>query len=282
MASNQATLKDPEGGFDDWIELYNDGDKPLNVGGLFLSDTLAKQAMFRISTAYPDSTTIPPKGHLLVWADDSIEQGILHASFKLDGNGEQLILSSTSGEMIIDSLSFDLQHKDFSVGRISDGDWNFARQIPTPGVANHISSYEGIIISELMASDHMGFQDDQGEYEDWIELYNSSDRVIDIAGMVLSDSLDQSDKYFIPGGHPELTCIQPGDFLVLWADDSIKQGTLHLGFGLRERGEQVGIYSTNGDLLDSVSYPNQYDNFSYSRLDRGYGCIYRQLLVKRM
>lgn len=269
MASNQATLKDPGGGFDDWIELYNDGDKPLNVGGLFLSDNLDDQAMFRISTAYPDSTIIPAKGHLLVWADDSTEQGILHASFKLDGNGEQLILSSTSAETIIDSLSFDLQHQDISVGRISDGNRNVARQIPTPGIANHIFSYEGIIISEVMASDHMGFQDDYGEYEDWIELYNGSDSVIDIAGMVFSDSLGQSDKYFIPGGHAELTSIQPDDFLVLWADDSTEQGALHLGFGLREGGEQVGIFTTNGNLLDSVSYPNQYNNFSYSRFDSG-------------
>ena len=269
MASNQATIEDSEGEFDDWIELYNDGDVPLNVGGLFLSDKVENPSMFRITTAYPDSTTILPKGHLLIWADDSTEQGILHTNFKLDGSGEAVIVCSASAEAILDSLSFGLQSQDISLGRSSDGAMAITPQIPTPGVSNLTFSYDGIIISEVMASDHSGIKDDFGEYEDWIELYNSSDSAIDIAGMVLSDSLGQTNQGFIPGGHPEVTSIEPNDYLVLWADDSIEQGPLHLAFGLRESGEQVGLYTLDGRLLDSLSYPNQYNDFSYSKFDQG-------------
>ncbi len=267
MASNGLTLDDGNGEYDDWIELYNASEAPLNVGGLFLSDSRENQAMFRISTAYPDSTNIPPGGHLILWADDSTQQGLLHTNFKLDGNGEQLVLSSTNAETIIDSMSFARQIQDLSVGRVSDGATDISRQIPTPGTANLTFSYEGIRISEVMASDHSLIMDEHGEYEDWIELYNGSDSVLDIAGLVLSDSLGKSDSHFIPGGHPELTSILPGEYLVLWADDSTGQGPLHLGFGLRESGEQVGIFTMNGELLDSVTYPNQYNNFSYSKLE---------------
>lgn len=269
MAYNTAVLKDHHGEFDDWIELYNDGDSAVNVGGLFLSDRFDDKEMFRISTEYPDSTTIPAKAYLILWADDSTEQGMLHTSFKLSGNGDHIILSSTTAEQIIDSVSFGLQKQNLSLGRASDGASDLVRQLPTPGAANLIINYDGIFISEIMASDHSGLEDDHGEYGDWIELYNSSTRAIDIAGMVLSDSLGDPDKHFIPGVNPELTTIEAGDYLVLWADDSTGQGALHLGFSLRERGEQVGIFTCDGEILDSLSYPNQYDNFSYSKLDQG-------------
>ncbi len=47
MASNGATIEDSEWEFDDWIELYNDGDVPLNVGGLFVSDKMENPSKFK-------------------------------------------------------------------------------------------------------------------------------------------------------------------------------------------------------------------------------------------
>ena len=267
LSLNSRIIEDRPGEFDDWFEIFNNCDIPVNIGGLFLSDQVENPLKFRISTAYPDSTTISPKGHIVIWADDSREQGILHTNFGFNRDGESILLSSSTGKEVIDVMHFGKQSMDISFGRISDGNVIMGRQVPTPGEANKICDYEGIILNEIMASDHHGLQDDHGEYGDWIELYNTSDRSVDMAGMAVSDSLAWPEKFFIPGGQPELTTILPGQYLILWADDSTEQGILHLGFKLSERGEGLGIFTTDGRWIDSISFPNQYNHFSYSRLE---------------
>jgi hypothetical protein len=42
MAANQTTLKDPQGEFDDWIEIHNAGTKEANLSTCFLSDNGSK------------------------------------------------------------------------------------------------------------------------------------------------------------------------------------------------------------------------------------------------
>ena len=42
LASNGHTLTDPQGQYDDWIELYNQGDAPVNLAGMYLTDDPAE------------------------------------------------------------------------------------------------------------------------------------------------------------------------------------------------------------------------------------------------
>ena len=134
MAINDTTIADPAGEFDDWIEIYNPGPEPVEMGGLFLSDDLDVPRGW----AFPD-TTLEPGGFMLVWADNDMQQYGLHASFKLSGSGEQVGLfdSDIHGNGLIDSLSFGIQVGDISFGRIFDGapSWD-SFPAPTPGASN--------------------------------------------------------------------------------------------------------------------------------------------------
>ena len=38
MASNSTTKQDPQGEYDDWIELVNHSDSPIDIGGMYLTD----------------------------------------------------------------------------------------------------------------------------------------------------------------------------------------------------------------------------------------------------
>jgi len=83
---------------------------------------------------------------MLCWLDGQPEQGDLHAPFKLDKEGEQLILSGrpAKGFPVMDSLTFGLQDTDVSAGRDTDGGdtWTlYARS--TPGFSNLSSGREG-------------------------------------------------------------------------------------------------------------------------------------------
>src|SRR5262249_11037905 len=59
-----------DGHYDDWIELYNSGLQPANIGGLYLTDDLTNRTQWRI----PDGTIIPPGGYQLIWADNDLNQ----------------------------------------------------------------------------------------------------------------------------------------------------------------------------------------------------------------
>ncbi|RLT17046.1 MAG: hypothetical protein DWI28_06780, partial [Planctomycetota bacterium] len=66
MADNTTTLADPaDNDLEDWFEIYNPGPGPADLSGFYLTDNLTNKFQYLIPAGY----TIPPGGHLLVWAD---------------------------------------------------------------------------------------------------------------------------------------------------------------------------------------------------------------------
>ncbi len=159
MASNGATKADPQGQYDDWIEIYNHGDLPVDIGGMYLTDDLARPTKWRIPTTDPALTTIAAQGYLLIWADGETAEEGLHASFKLSADGEDVGLFAADGTTRIDSTSFPKQTRDISYGRYPDGsdDWRYFATA-TPGAENK-GAYDGII-DEVKFSQEHGFFDE--------------------------------------------------------------------------------------------------------------------------
>ncbi len=137
MADNTGFIVDESGKYEDWIEIYNYGDEPVDIGGLYFTDNISIPKAFRIPPGN-DSTIIPPKSFLLLWADDEWEEGILHIEFKLSRKGEQVAIFDSKGEMIIDSVSFNSQLPNKSWGRKTDNitEW-MEFDVSTPGKANN-------------------------------------------------------------------------------------------------------------------------------------------------
>ncbi len=134
MASNDATIADEEGEYDDWLELFNHGAEAVGLAGLFLSDDFTEPEKWPLPPV-----TLQPGEYLLVWADDDEEQGQLHTSFKLDADGEELGLFASPAlySMPVDTVSFGSQTSDISRGRYPDGTgtWQLMAE-PTPGEPN--------------------------------------------------------------------------------------------------------------------------------------------------
>jgi len=267
MASNGSTVRDEYGEYDDWIEIRNGGNLPVDVGGLYISDSLGNPAMYRIPSFAPDSTTIPPGGYLLLWADGQTEQGVRHLDFRLSGSGEDIILIQADGKEIIDSLSYGSVYPNMALGYL-DGQEGMIILSASPGFANYLNKTEKIYISELVASGNSSISDEYGEFDDWIELYNDNHFPVDVGGLYLSDSLADPLHSRIRAGNPDSTTIPPGGHMVFWADNQPGQGVRHLDFRLRGDGEAFVISGPNGELIiDSLSFPDQHKNFSYSRLN---------------
>lgn len=129
-----------------------------------------------------------------------------------------------------------------------------------------------LYINEIMANNLSCCPDKDGgrdEFDDWIEIYNADKRPVDIGGMYLSQDRDNPLEYQIPKTNSSATTIQPGGFLVLWADDDPDQGELHLNFKLSHNGEFVGLYNNDGRTIDSLEFKQQRENVSFGRTSDG-------------
>ena len=135
-SSNDSIIMDPQGDYEDWVELYNNTEQDISLNGYSLSDDNSDlQQWF-----FPD-TVIAAKGYLLIWADNDDGDSGIHASFKLSGSGEAVFLSKDSSE-IMDQVSFGAIPTDTTYGRSPNGTGVFGIMKPTPGYSN-----EGFLIS---------------------------------------------------------------------------------------------------------------------------------------
>lgn len=143
MSSNGLTIADEDGDFEDWIEIYNFGDKPIDLTGYHLSDKIDD----RLRWQFPQ-IILEPDSFLLVFASGKNKLGAeLHTNFSIKRDGEPLILSNESGE-IIDNIPPVILGRDQSYGRFPDGSDNFyVFDLPTPGHPNKLPFGSTVIFS---------------------------------------------------------------------------------------------------------------------------------------
>ena len=143
MAKNKTFASDESGKYGDWIELYNGNTKPIDVGGLYLTDNINKLLVHRVPTDSPQVTTIPAGGFCTFWADGDSTRGIFHLKFKLNNAGETVCLVYKDGTepVILDSLRYSSLGSDESFGRTPDGGENLGKFAnPTPAFPNFSGS----------------------------------------------------------------------------------------------------------------------------------------------
>ena len=135
VAENISVGKDPQGDFDDYIEIVNTSGNEVDLSGKFLTDSKKNPRKWR----FPKGTKIAAGGRLVVWADEDgkAKEG-LHANFKLAKGGEtvQLIDSDKAGNSILDEVAFTKLDPDVAFRRFPDATGDFSEGAPTPGAAN--------------------------------------------------------------------------------------------------------------------------------------------------
>lgn len=135
MAANTKSLTDPQGQYEDWLELHNLTNNTVDLSGMYLTDKTDNPKKWE----FPENTTIPGRGYLLVWLDENgkAERG-LHANFKLSRNGETIALidTDTRGNQVLDSVTFEKQEKDVALGRWPNGSGELRHVQTTPGKEN--------------------------------------------------------------------------------------------------------------------------------------------------
>jgi spore coat protein CotH len=124
-----------------------------------------------------------------------------------------------------------------------------------------------VVINEVMASNSVTAADEASEYDDWIELYNRSSQAVDISGYVLTDNPANVDKWAFPAG----TILQPGAYLIVWADEDSAQGPYHTNFKLSASGEEVMFLNPQLQIVDRINYSTQTADQGFARIPNGTG-----------
>jgi hypothetical protein len=158
-----------------------------------------------------------------------------------------------------------------SVGSLPDGQPD-ERQIffiPTPGAANNPLA-PPVKINEWLAGNTRTLADPaDGDFDDWVELYNAGTTPVDLSDYYLTDDLGNWNKWKFPTG----AVIPPDGFLLVWADEEQEQngvqGTWHANFKLSSSGESIGLFTPGGVVVDSVTFGQQTNDVSQGRYPDG-------------
>ncbi|MCC6279002.1 MAG: CotH kinase family protein [Saprospiraceae bacterium] len=134
-ADSSGGIADPEGGYPDWLELYNNSSANVSLDGYYLSN----DRDFLKHWAFPPGTQIGAGEYLIVWADRDVQESGLHADFKLDKSGGQIYLSHEDLSFV-DSVDYADQTTNLALARVPNGTGNFILQDPTFNASNAVSN----------------------------------------------------------------------------------------------------------------------------------------------
>ncbi len=121
----------------DWIELYNNGTRDVDISGWGLSDKKKEPMQWQ----FPAGSKIPAGSYALIYCCGEDEQEshpprqVFYAPFKLSQEGENILLSDAAGETV-DLLKYPLQFANVSYGLTAQGDAWGHFDVATPQKAN--------------------------------------------------------------------------------------------------------------------------------------------------
>jgi hypothetical protein len=145
-------------------------------------------------------------------------------------------------------------------GKLYHFDFNFDPFVPP---AN-------LFINEFMASNDVSFPGPQGDFPDWIEIYNAGQEAIMLGGYYLADDLsDPTAMFQIPDTYPDSVTVTAGGYILFYANKGQESSVLNLIFKLKGGGEHVGIWTPEQDVIDTITYGSQAADTSYGRFPDG-------------
>lgn len=258
----------------DYIEIHNAASSPIDLSAYFLTDDPSRLDKWRLP-----GRTLQPDEYLLIYADggDDTSSEALHASFSLARDGESVLLVR-EGAQVVDQVSWDAALTDQAISKVY-GVWGVSLS-PTPGLPNTQEStaqldaqfrtqhaQAGLYINEVMATTTQPVKGSTSY--DWVELYNPTDRAIDLSGMGLSNKSTHPRAWQFPQG----ASIPARGYLVVFLsgyefETADKYGYYHASFKLSgDGGDTLTLCQADGTLIDRVTLPAQYGDVSYGRVE---------------
>ena len=138
---------------------------------------------------------------------------------------------------------------------------------------HQLAVVSGLVINEIMASNFSEVADQDGEYDDWVEIYNGNSFSLNLNGYFLSDNENDLTRWTFPN-----TTIQSNDYLIVWCDTAGGTQTgLHTTYRLSADQEEVYLTDPSGIVVvDAVHFVNMPTDIAYARVPNGTGVMTHQ------
>jgi Lamin Tail Domain/Carbohydrate binding domain/CotH kinase protein len=276
QADNIAGITDNLGQREPWVEIYNAGTNVLNLAGYYLANNYSNLTQW----PFPPGAMLQPGEFRLVFCDAETNQTTpteWHANFRpATGVGSVgLVWSPGGAPQVLDYLNYTNLPAGRSYGEFPDGQ-PFAKQEfyrVTPAGTNDATAAPIIVyINEWMAANTSALlnTNNNNKYDDWFELYNPGATPANLAGYYLTDNLGNKFQYAIPQGF----VIPPHSYKLVWADNApgkndTNNPDLHVNFALSKSGEALGLFASDGTLIDAVTFGPQFDDRTEGRFPDG-------------
>ena len=283
---------------DEYIELYNPADAPVDLSGWQLDDSEGGSQPYRL----PQGSVIPAHSFLLFFRKDT--------GIALNNGGDSVRLLAPDGVILADQATYDHSSGDTPWSRTVDGGGEWTESYPpSPGGPNmpptatpspavtltptvtltpspvvsstptpsptptitptpHTSPTTTpvapgfLTLNEILpAPKKVDFNGD-GEanlLDEYIELYNPNGFPIGLDGWALDDDEGGSRSWPLPDG----TIIDAHGFLLFFRDET--------GIALNNDGDRVRLLAPNGQIIDSFGYENAVWDQPWSRTVDGAG-----------
>ncbi|MEA4927212.1 MAG: lamin tail domain-containing protein [Candidatus Limiplasma sp.] len=279
MAANGSAVPDENGEFADWLELYNGTGNDLNLEGVMLTNRTD-----RITFPFP-SYELKAGEYVIVFADNRYQldpNAPFHGKFKISSVGTHLYLYDPDmyliDEVITPTMTADQSYA--LVGTDADGKPKYElTNFYSPRYPNTEDGFKAyraenavqsgaLILNEVCPDPKVGIPDEDGAIVDWVELRNTTDQPISLAGYYLSDKENKPLKWRFPDS---ATIPAQGYYLVYCSGkDKLQQnGVPHTNFSISAEMETIVLSDNDGHLVDRVSIENVPVDYSVGRDSTG-------------
>ena len=132
----------------------------------------------------------------------------------------------------------------------------------------YASKAQTLRISEVCPHNFNLAMDEDGNFSDYIELYNEGDSPVDLSDFYLSDDKDNPARFQLPNME-----LEAGAYILIWADGTgevlEESGEIHANFRLSD-GEVVTLTTKTGTTVDAVELGNLPDNVAATLIGNRY------------
>jgi len=279
MAANSTAVPDETGAFSDWLEIYNGTGSDLNLEGVMLTNRTD-----RITFPFP-SYVLGAGERVVVFADNryQLETGTpFHGKFKISSVGDHLYLYDPDmyliDEVVTPTMTADQSY--ILTGTDEAGNKQYElTDYYSPGHENTEAGFiayrsenatqtGALIINEICPDPKVGIPDEDNEIVDWLELRNTTDKPISLAGYYLSDKENKPMKWRFP----DSAIISANGYYLVYCSGKDKlqaNGVPHTNFSISAERETLVLSDSDGNLIDRVSIENVPEDYSVGRDETG-------------
>lgn len=264
LPNNKGRFKNLNGDYSGYIELKNNGSKTINLSNYAISNDQNKPFKYNL----PNINLKKGEIFLIYTSGKSyFENNEYSASFELSNKTGKAILSykgqiveianyenMANGIALIKEADDFIESADISPGQANNKDGRDNYQ------AKYLEASNTLIISEVMTSNYSYMPHNGSKYYDWIELYNNSNKEINLSDYYLCKD-DTSCNIKLPN-----IKVKPGEYYTLMASGDSKLSTstyYHLNFKI---GSNDTLYLfKDKSIINTLFIPDLDPGYSYGK-----------------